>query len=298
MEAAGEVKSCRGSNGYGKPPWRFKGSAMYQFHLVKSEVARALIPKEFTLVEAFGYTLGGFFLAKYDDSPVGAFDELVVIAGIVWNPPTSCAWAANVLVNSKKACVHGRKDVGLPSHVAMFSKLGCCPEQRTVPTRWKESKRNFQSMMAMVSGSFSPRTITHTQVTEVCGPSAADIFSINMISTAPKDNSGTWMGPLVKISLPSFSGRTKDNPSLLKYSCQMQCRVRLVASLDISGPSSARILRTPQIRSLNPVDPAVHEPLEENRSHLSLMVMLSKPVLALEFSCMEMNVEAPLIVSP
>ncbi|KAG5526803.1 hypothetical protein RHGRI_032915 [Rhododendron griersonianum] len=74
-------------------------SALYQLHLVKSETVRAFIPKEFKLVEAFGY----------DDSPAGIFDELVVIAGIVWNPPTSCAWAARVLVNSDEACVHGRK---------------------------------------------------------------------------------------------------------------------------------------------------------------------------------------------
>ncbi|OMP08496.1 hypothetical protein COLO4_06414 [Corchorus olitorius] len=42
--AYGEAKS---SLGYGKPPWIFKGR----------------------------YTLGGFFLAKYDDSPAGVFDE-------------------------------------------------------------------------------------------------------------------------------------------------------------------------------------------------------------------------------
>ncbi|KAJ0721057.1 putative protein NEOXANTHIN-DEFICIENT 1 [Helianthus annuus] len=55
------------------------------------------------------YTLGGFFLANYSESPFGPFDELVAIAGIVWNPPTSHAWAARVYVNSDNACTHGRK---------------------------------------------------------------------------------------------------------------------------------------------------------------------------------------------
>jgi hypothetical protein len=59
--------------------------------LVKSSTARAFVPPELRLVEAFGYTLGGMFLARYHDSPAGEFDELVVIAGIVWDPPTSCA---------------------------------------------------------------------------------------------------------------------------------------------------------------------------------------------------------------
>lgn len=34
---------------------RFLLSALYQLHLVKAETARACIPKEFRLVEAFGY---------------------------------------------------------------------------------------------------------------------------------------------------------------------------------------------------------------------------------------------------
>lgn len=33
----------------------FKFSALYQLHLVKAEIARSYIPKEFRLVEAFGY---------------------------------------------------------------------------------------------------------------------------------------------------------------------------------------------------------------------------------------------------
>ena len=39
-------------------------------------MARKYIPDQFKLVELFGYTLGGFYLARYEDSPVGAFDEV------------------------------------------------------------------------------------------------------------------------------------------------------------------------------------------------------------------------------
>jgi len=73
-------------------------------------------------VQAFGYTLGGIFPAHYDDNLARMFDELVVIASTVWNPPTSCAWEARVLVNNKDACNHGRKEIGLPSHLALFSQ--------------------------------------------------------------------------------------------------------------------------------------------------------------------------------
>lgn len=136
MNLSMDIEEKRITSGYAKPPWIFKGrqenkknlsvafqeclksssllnfvsyfgfSALYQIHLVKAETARAFIPKEFRLVEAFGYikasprgslisiiiffklfnhccsygifryTLGGFFLASYDDSPAGVFDEV------------------------------------------------------------------------------------------------------------------------------------------------------------------------------------------------------------------------------
>lgn len=171
----GETKS----SGYGIPPWVFKGRALYQLHLVKAETARAFVPKEFRLVEAFGYTLGGFFLANYDDSPAGIFDELVVIAGIVWNPPTSCAWAARVIVNSDEACVHGRKDVGLPSHVAQFSKrITAIPKKQTSKTH------GFLNMLGVGSTIHSPKDHMDIQVTEIKVSDAADVCSISLTTAA------------------------------------------------------------------------------------------------------------------
>ncbi|GMH15092.1 hypothetical protein Nepgr_016933 [Nepenthes gracilis] len=296
------------SIGYGKPPWKFKGSALYQLHLVKSEIAKALIPKEFRLVEAFGFTLGGFFLASYDDSPAGVFDELVVIAGIVWNPPTSCAWAAKVVVSSNEACQHGRDNVGLPSHVASFSKVGCCSEQRIIGTKGQQAGKanGFLNMIGMDSARFAAKTREATRVTEMNGPAASDIFSINLIRAVPSQNTRLWKGPLVRMSLPSFSGRTEYNPSLLKYSCQMKCRVRVVRPLNVSEePLPSSDVETElkghavNIAAVNQSTTGVDagDEQKENRSHLSLSVMLSRPILALEFSCMEMNVEAPLIIS-
>ncbi|WJZ81794.1 hypothetical protein VitviT2T_001613 [Vitis vinifera] len=165
----------KSSSGYGKPPWIFKGRALYQLHLVKAETARAFIPKEFRLVEAFGYTLGGFFLASYEDSPAGVFDELVVIAGIVWNPPTSCAWAARVLVNSDEACVHGRKAVGLPSQVARFSK-----RITAIPRQQRSKTNGFLNMIGIGNTFNSPKDCMDVQVTEIEGHTAADACSVNL----------------------------------------------------------------------------------------------------------------------
>ncbi|KAL3751967.1 hypothetical protein ACJRO7_012741 [Eucalyptus globulus] len=287
-----DLGDTRRSRGYGNPPWKFSGSALYQLHLVKAETARAFIPKEFRLVEAFGYTLGGFFLASYDDSPAGVFDELVVIAGIVWNPPTSCAWAAKVLVNSDEACDHGRKDVGLPSQVARFSK-------RITPVlRRPENRRNgFLNMLGVGANCSKDQMDVH--VSEIKDHSALDVCSISLTTIAPALRVDKWSSPVIRMSLPSFSGRTEYNPNLLKYSCQIECRVRLVSPAKVLRLSHA--LRddndqTSQSRVSNLPD-LTSEEFMANGQDPSVSVMLSKPILALEFRSLKMQVEAPILVT-
>ncbi|KAK9063566.1 hypothetical protein SSX86_017436 [Deinandra increscens subsp. villosa] len=259
--------SC--SSGYGKPPWIFKGSALYQFHLVKTEIARVIIPKELRLVEAFGYTLGGFFLAKYNESPFGPFDELVTIAGIVRNPPTptSHAWAARVYVNSDDACHHGREEFGLPSQVATFSKsISARPER-------PEEK-----------GSGSDVNI---HIAEIDGPVATSLYDIRLDPPVFNMNPFKWMAssPMITMSLPSFSGHTEHKPHLLKYSCQIECRVK----------------PTMPVRVLESLDTSESENLEADESlkkrEMSILVMLSRPILALEFNCLKMEVQPPDVVS-
>ncbi|XP_021907390.1 protein NEOXANTHIN-DEFICIENT 1 isoform X2 [Carica papaya] len=268
-----EVEETRYSSGYGKPPWLFSGSALYQLHLVKAETARAFIPKDFRLVEAFGYTLGGFFLASYDDSPVGVFDELVVIAGIVWNPPTSCAWAAKVLVNSAEACDHGRKDVGLPSQVAKFSK-----RMTAVPSTSEGKFNGFLNMIGLGRKLSHEKNLMDIDVTEIDGPAATDICIIKLSTDVPQPKFSEWMGPPIKMSLPSFSGNTEYNPKLLKYCCNLECRVRAVKPAKVSKGSE-------------------EEGEENDNVSLSVSVMLSKPILALEFNCLKMRVEPPTVIS-
>ncbi|GLT64006.1 hypothetical protein SLA2020_365250 [Shorea laevis] len=294
-----DVGETKCSKGYGKAPWIFRGSALYQLHLVKAETARACIPKEFKLVEAFGYTLGGFFLASYDDSPAGVFDELVVIAGLVWNRPTSCAWAAKVLVNSNEACDHGRKEVGLPSQVARISK------RITAITRQPKSKDiGFLDVIGMGATFSSPRDHMNVQETEIKGLDTKDACNINLTTIVPASNY-KWKGPAIKMSLPSYSGCTEHNPNLLKYSCQIECRVRAVQPAEVSRPGSKLNndrKRYSVQRSSKVMESTSEEHIDnveniDNGENISMSVMLSKPILALEFSCLKMKVEAPIVVS-
>ncbi|MCO5547789.1 hypothetical protein L7F22_001241 [Adiantum nelumboides] len=168
------------------PPWSFRGRAFYQLHLVKAEVAKRFIPSDLQIVQAFGYTLGGLYLAQYDSSPAGTFDELVIIAGTVWNPPTSCAWAARVFVNNIDACYHGKKEVGLPSKVASFSHPAIDVS---------EMDGSFKMPLCKILFPFDRHSLKEKQL----------------------------IGPAISMSLPSFSGKTYEQPDLLKYSCRLKC---------------------------------------------------------------------------
>ncbi|XP_056842496.1 protein NEOXANTHIN-DEFICIENT 1 isoform X3 [Raphanus sativus] len=264
-----DVEERNVSSGYAKPPWIFKGSALYQIHLVKASTARAFIPKELRLVEAFGYTLGGFFLASYDDSPAGVFDELVMIAGIVWNPPTSCAWAARVLVNSNEACHHGRKKI------------------TAVPKRKRERAFGFLDTFGLGSTLSHPQDLMEVKVSEVDSAASANICNIQIRSDESETKLGKWMGPAIKMSLPSFSGNTKYNPNLLKYSCHIHCRVRPVSPAVVSNPLEDEA-------DWNHTSQESHE----SETRLSVAVMLSKPIIALQFKDLTMQVEAPVVVHP
>lgn len=81
-------------------------------------------------------------------------------------------------------------------------------------------------MIGFSSSISSPKFHLDTEVTEINGPAASvnNIFRINLVSTVPKEYSKAWLGPPIKMTLPSFSGRTEYNPTLLKYSCQVECR--------------------------------------------------------------------------
>ncbi|KAK3152967.1 hypothetical protein QOZ80_2BG0165950 [Eleusine coracana subsp. coracana] len=281
---APDKERSRAAAGYQHgPPWVFKGSALYQLHLVKASTARAFVPPELHLVEAFGYTLGGMFLARYHDSPAGEFDELVVIAGIVWNPPTSCAWAARVLVNSAEACRHGRKEVGLPSHVATFSKT----EADVLTSKSLVKPNNFLSVLGVGSTISEQPKGREIEISETKGSSTMHLCNISLpLSGSHKHHK--WMGPAIRMSLPSFSGQTEDHPDLLKYSCQMECRVRPVKPAMIWSPRTTE----PQERS----DGKTSSTDLADAQKQSISVLLSRPIFALEFNSLRMHVDAPKIV--
>ncbi|KAF8390734.1 hypothetical protein HHK36_025261 [Tetracentron sinense] len=223
-------------------------TALYQFHLVKAETARAFIPKEFRLVEAFGYTLGGFFLAHYDDSPAGIFDERV----------------------------------------------------KAISKQPRNNKSNsFLNMIGIGTAFCKSEDRMDIQVTEITDSASTNFCSINLEAAVPETESNNkWLGPVIKMSLPSFSGQTEYNPHLLKYSCQMEGRVRAVKPVKVSGPTPAQKIgdTSSDPQYVNSVETANGVVGEDDARNRSISVLLSKPILALEFNRLKMHVEAPIVV--
>lgn len=319
--------------GYGEAPWHFEGRALYQLSLVRVEdvrshsnlhvtpslplltfpnltspaftplpQARKYVPPNLPLVNFFGWTLGGFYLARYTHSPVGPFNELVALGGLVWNFPTSCAWAARVYVNNGDARRHGLKHVGLPSRSASFKPV-------VVSHRYKGRRRrrgggldwwsgqpcdNSNSVVAVGQQQQSTVEITNIErkkgiLTSILSPIMFLTRGITRSSTNKRDKSlsspvaaieiprsshhGSW-APTIKMGLPSFSGATPDHPGLLTYFLDLEARIRPIRPLKVEFPGTKK-------------------KEEEEEGEVMRNVFGGRPLLCLSFEDMKMDVQAP-----
>ncbi|PRW61256.1 NEOXANTHIN-DEFICIENT 1-like isoform X1 [Chlorella sorokiniana] len=301
--------------GYGEAPWEFRGRALYQLSLVRVEEARKYVPPELPLVSFFGWTLGGFYLARYSDSPVGAFDECVALAGLAWNFPTSCAWAARVYVNDREARDHGISSVGLPSRMASFKALPLPAVQRVGgaaedssssgsggragPGSWWDlpharSRRGGGGPAASAPGAGSPTAAVELYNSEPTEGGSGGLWGLlsggRRRRTLGRGLSApvcriempqlvpAW-APRIQMFLPSFSGATPDHPGLLKYSLKLTAFVRPLPPARVTFPG-------PRMRE------------EHNSPEVLDAVLGGRPLICLAFDDMEMLVQPPLAWHP
>lgn len=318
-------------------PWEFRGKALYQLHLVKASDARRAVPSELELVTAFGYTLGGVYVARYDDSPCGAFDEMVVLGGLVWNKPLSCAWASRVYVNNEEARKHGVKTCGLPSRRADFTakkdddagKEETSTQQPSGITGRRRKKKELRSAATILFPGFRfvnapPRTETPTrpdsffsdnntnrthrpwwrhkeedgkEKEEEKGGERSSSSNTNnsnnsvVVVVQEKKNAARCamrlpmepkkiVAPRIKMFLPSFSGRTKTCPDLMKYSLEMNANVRVSKPIEMCDHGDG-----------NTEDAKKRK---KNRGDDVLTgVLKGKPVVCIAFENMHMSVQKP-----
>ena len=248
------------------------------------------------MVNFFGWTLGGFYLARYSDSPVGPFDELVALAGLAWNFPTSCAWAARVYVNNKSARNHGLSVVGLPSRLASFKAIPK-PSTGSLSSKeqgrkhsmnwWSESSVQQENPMRaapefiQICNREKYRMGLWGRVTRFLGGKKRDNGAIKglkepVCSIEVPKIANQW-APTIQMFLPSYSGATPTCPDLLKYSLRMFTKVRIVPPVKIQIPERENELESNTLEALG-------------------TVLGGRPLLCMAFENMEMQVEAPEIL--
>ncbi|MQL73647.1 hypothetical protein Taro_006026 [Colocasia esculenta] len=118
---------------------------------------------------------------------------------------------------------------------------------------------------------------TDIQVIDAIDDAASTLCSIALPSTVLEKSKqhNEWMGPMLKLSLPNFRVRTVE-PAMVS---------RLICDKHEESHGDEK------------TSEASTEPREIEERDLSISVLLSKPILALEFSCLKMHVEAPTILS-
>ena len=99
------------------PPWEFPNARVwYQPTFVPVQAARAVTPTSgLTLLSLFGWTLGGVFVVEWQDSPVGPYQEVAVLSGLVARGLSIGAWASHIVVTTDTAVLAGRSVFGLPA---------------------------------------------------------------------------------------------------------------------------------------------------------------------------------------
>ena len=99
------------------PPWEFPNARVwYQPTFVPVQAARAVTPTSgLTLLSLFGWTLGGVFVVEWQDSPVGPYQEVAVLSGLVARGLSIGAWASHIVVTTDCAMLAGRSVFGLPA---------------------------------------------------------------------------------------------------------------------------------------------------------------------------------------
>lgn len=201
---------------------------------------------------------------RYTDSPVGAFDELVVLAGLVWNPPTSCAWAQRVYVSSKTARNHGLHSVGLSSRLATFSQPAKPHAKASKVSAHQARQGSWWSGSAATEG----KTVAPDCAVVVHNVEKGKRGLKTPVAEFLLPESLSSKGPRMPMTLPNFSGGTVDHPGLLHYTCKMLANIRPAPALR-------------EVQAAGPEPKAV-----EDVTH----VLKGKPLLCLAFSDLVMRV--------
>ena len=215
---------------YPPAPWSFSNArVLYQPTLVRTSAARAVTPRDgLTLLSLFGYTLGGVFVVDWTDSPVGPYREVAVLSGLVARGLSIGAWASHIVVTTPASVGGGRTVFGLPT---VLGSVDFKAAEESDGEAWRRELSGVRDLLEDIAVAFKvgigaaqpgiaePAERLRRRVERAPTTRGFDFSSDADVAIhgwdgwregdAPDD------GP--SLSLPSFSGRLKEFPQLLRY---------------------------------------------------------------------------------
>lgn len=107
---------------YPQAPWTLKGYGIQTLQLVDVDRVRPLVPAELKIISVLpGKTLGGIYLASYENGSTLTYNELIVVSAIVHQKANIGGWISHIYVDNADSIAGGRSIWGLPKEYAEFT---------------------------------------------------------------------------------------------------------------------------------------------------------------------------------
>lgn len=106
---------------YPLSPWNLQGYSLQSLHLVDTDRVRPYIPADLNIVSVWpGKTLGGVYVAAYEQGSILEYNELIVVGALVWESGKIGSWISHIYVDNPDSIAGGREIWGLPKQEAEF----------------------------------------------------------------------------------------------------------------------------------------------------------------------------------
>eukprot|EP00980_Cylindrotheca_fusiformis_P005726 scaffold1194_cov127-Cylindrotheca_fusiformis.AAC.3 len=153
-------------------PWAFSGRLWFRPALVRvpSGPDDPRPPASVTIINLFGWTIGGNVALEYDDSPVGPYREYVTMGATVYKRGSFGQWGSKLFVNTKAAEEVCQKTWRIPAVLAniVFSEdLSSTLKVENPPSTLKQQVQNIE-----VTGWKNTRILKDTEDTSKRTPSS------------------------------------------------------------------------------------------------------------------------------
>jgi hypothetical protein len=129
-------------------PWTFSGRVWFRPALVRvpSGPNTPKPPASVTILNLFGWTIGGNVALEYDDSPVGPYREYVTMGATVFKRGSFGQWGSKLYVNTQAAEDVCRKTWNVPAALAdiEFSEEAATLKVKSAPDVQATNKQTIQ----------------------------------------------------------------------------------------------------------------------------------------------------------